>query len=182
MKSTFFILAAITGLISSISAGQDGIEEMFLVDDDFEEIPPIIARAAGFGHQSEVAGSGSGTGNNPPPLPPFLRPNALAPAPPKLPLEEEIRFTLIKILTESNPGTCPLPTCDPRMFSDCTCVDPVKYTSDGRGNCNFGSSKADKRVWCYVDPSKHDPRSVCPDARPSSSEKGWFWSRMACLT
>jgi len=79
---------------------------------------------------------------------------------------------------------CPAkpPSCNPKLFSKCQCTSPAKYSPEGFGNCNFGASKADKRVWCYVEHKFGDPRNVCPDAIASVSNPGWYWSRMACLT
>ena len=40
------------------------------------------------------------------------------------------------------------PNCNPKLFSKCQCTSPAKYSPEGFGNCNFGASKADKRVRC----------------------------------
>ena len=40
------------------------------------------------------------------------------------------------------------PSCNPKLFSKCQCTSPAKYSPEGFGNCNFGASKADKRVRC----------------------------------
>jgi len=79
------------------------------------------------------------------------------------------------------PRECPQ-VCDLRAHPDCSCLHPAAFTKDGRGNCNVGSLKPDLQVWCYVDPDKGDPTVVCPDARKSSSKKGYYWSRFACIT
>jgi len=79
------------------------------------------------------------------------------------------------------PHRCPN-KCDVQLYKDCTCLSPATYTKDGRGNCNVGASKLDLRVWCYVDPKAGNPEDVCPDALPSKSKKGFYWSRIACIT
>lgn len=79
------------------------------------------------------------------------------------------------------PRKCPN-MCDLDLYKKCTCLTPATYTKDGRGNCNVGASKLDLRVWCYVDESNGSPQKVCPDALPSKSKPGFFWSRIACIT
>jgi len=79
------------------------------------------------------------------------------------------------------PRKCPN-MCDLELYKKCTCLTPATYTKDGRGNCNVGASKLDLRVWCYVDDSNGKPQKVCPDALPSKSKPGYFWSRIACIT
>jgi len=79
------------------------------------------------------------------------------------------------------PPQCPN-VCDLTAYPDCTCLHPAAFTKDGRGNCNVGSLKPDLQVWCYVNPDKGDPRSVCPDAKKSTTKKGYYWSRFACIT
>jgi hypothetical protein len=79
------------------------------------------------------------------------------------------------------PRKCPN-MCDLDLYKKCTCLTPATYTKDGRGNCNVGASKLDLRVWCYVDDSNGKPQKVCPDALPSKSKPGFFWSRIACIT
>jgi len=76
---------------------------------------------------------------------------------------------------------CPA-TCDLEAFRRCSCLHPASYTADGRGNCNVGASKLDLRPWCYIDPSNGHPEKVCPDAKLSNNRKGFFWSRVACIT
>merc|ERR1711874_266821 len=76
---------------------------------------------------------------------------------------------------------CPK-VCDLTAYPDCSCLHPAAFTKDGRGNCNVGSIKPDLQVWCYVDPDKGNPEVVCPDAKKSSSKKGYYWSRYACIT
>merc|ERR1712212_161014 len=79
------------------------------------------------------------------------------------------------------PPPAPCHPCDLKKFKKCDCVSPPAYDRKGRGNCNVGASKLDLRVWCYVDKqtAKH-----CPDAKRSKSmaHKGYFWSRIACIT
>jgi len=79
------------------------------------------------------------------------------------------------------PPHCPN-KCDLDLYKKCTCLSPAAYTKDGRGNCNVGASKFDLRVWCYVDPKHGNPEAICPDALPSKSKKGYYWSRIACIT
>merc|ERR1712002_1223839 len=80
------------------------------------------------------------------------------------------------------PPLCP-DVCDLSRFKKCTCLTPATFTKDGRGNCNVGASKMDLRVWCYIDTQvKGRPDQFCPDAIPSKSKKGLFWSRIACIT
>merc|ERR1711973_42386 len=79
------------------------------------------------------------------------------------------------------PPMCPN-MCDLDFYKKCTCLTPAAYTDNGRGNCNVGASKMDLRVWCYVDPEHGDPEHVCPDALPSTSKPGYYWSRIACIT
>jgi len=79
------------------------------------------------------------------------------------------------------PYHCPA-TCDLEAFRRCSCLHPASYTKDGRGNCNVGASKLDLRPWCYIDPSNGPPEKVCPDAKLSNNKKGYFWSRVACIT
>ena len=76
------------------------------------------------------------------------------------------------------------PNCNPKLFSECQCTSPAKYSPEGFGNCHYKDSKAGQRaawLWCYVEPKFGDPRNVCPDAIASVSSPGWYWSRMACL-
>jgi len=81
------------------------------------------------------------------------------------------------------PPMCP-DVCDLSMFKKCTCLTPATFTKDGRGNCNVGASKMDLRVWCYINvKAMHGhPEQICPDAIPSKSKKGYYWSRIACIT
>merc|ERR550519_2192920 len=79
------------------------------------------------------------------------------------------------------PPSCPK-VCDLTAYPDCTCLHPAAFTKDGRGNCNVGSLKPDLQVWCYINPDKGDPRNVCPDAKKSTTKKGYYWSRFACIT
>jgi len=80
------------------------------------------------------------------------------------------------------PGShCPK-VCDLTAYPACSCLHPAAFTKDGRGNCNVGSLKPDLQVWCYVDPDKGDPRMVCPDSKKSTTKKGYYWSRFACIT
>ena len=72
--------------------------------------------------------------------------------------------------------------CDMRRFKKCTCIDPPIYTSEGRGNCNVGSTMPDRKVWCYINPKFGSPLEVCPDAHLSEVMEGYFWSRFACIT
>merc|ERR1712142_286300 len=83
------------------------------------------------------------------------------------------------------PGPPPPPCpnmCDLELYKKCTCKTPAMYTKDGRGNCNVGASKLDLRVWCYVDDTNGKPSKLCPDAKPSKSKPGYWWSRIACIT
>merc|ERR1711874_659397 len=84
-------------------------------------------------------------------------------------------------LLSTTPRDCPK-VCDLTAYPDCSCLHPAAFTKDGRGNCNVGSIKPDLQVWCYVDPDKGHPEVVCPDAKSSSSKKGYYWSRYACIT
>jgi len=70
--------------------------------------------------------------------------------------------------------------CDLKAWPRCQCESSyhLMFTSEGRGNCNVGSTKHDLQVWCFVDPDS----SVCPDMRESVKMKGRFWSRFACIT
>jgi len=79
------------------------------------------------------------------------------------------------------PPPCPN-RCNVDLYKKCTCKNPAMYTDDGRGNCNVGASKLDLRVWCYVDDTEGKPHRLCPDALPSKSKPGHFWSRIACIT
>jgi len=79
------------------------------------------------------------------------------------------------------PPPCPN-MCDLELYKKCTCKTPAMYTKDGRGNCNVGASKLDLRVWCYVDDTNGKPSKLCPDAKPSKSKPGYWWSRIACIT
>eukprot|EP00088_Acartia_fossae_P005413 TRINITY_DN1238_c0_g1_i1.p1 TRINITY_DN1238_c0_g1~~TRINITY_DN1238_c0_g1_i1.p1 ORF type:complete len:237 (-),score=61.54 TRINITY_DN1238_c0_g1_i1:151-861(-) len=79
------------------------------------------------------------------------------------------------------PPRCPN-MCDLDLYKKCTCKSPAMYTKDGRGNCNVGASKLDLRVWCYIDDSNGPPEKICPDALPSKSMPGHWWSRIACIT
>lgn len=76
----------------------------------------------------------------------------------------------------------PMDACDVKRFKKCTCIDPPMFTKEGRGNCNVGSNMSDKKVWCYINPSYGSPVEVCPDATVSEVMKGYFWSRIACIT
>ncbi len=181
--------------ILSPASAQD-FEELEEIRDgaDSEELDNFLqGRAASVGHQQMAAGTQRPQG---PPIPPFFLnmpggPNqdtlSIVPDPPRRPEDElcDLIHRLIKLYAvDSTTSTCPSgpSRCDYRNFPDCQCTTPAKYSKEGFGNCNFGSSRADKRVWCYVDRKKGDPRQVCPDAIASVSEPGWFWSRMACLT
>jgi len=72
--------------------------------------------------------------------------------------------------------------CDFTRYKKCTCKSPAQFSPDGRGNCNLGVTKADKQVWCYISERHGHPKRVCPDARPSTSRPGFYWSRFACIT
>jgi len=77
--------------------------------------------------------------------------------------------------------TCPQ-TCDLAAWPLCQCLAPATYSYQGKGNCNVGALQTDLQVWCYLDPSLGDPLTICPDARPSESKPGYYWSRFACIT
>lgn len=152
---------------------------------DGDGFPEDLQRAAAIDNQEIPAGSQQGFNHDDIavilPVPgPQLPPHIGFP-----PLEEQLCDIIKRIVKVSLPNNCPAPprpNCDPRQYSLCQCVNPAKYSPEGFGNCNFGSSKADKKVWCYVDPRNGDPRHVCPDAIASLSQPGWYWSRIACLT
>jgi len=73
-------------------------------------------------------------------------------------------------------------SCEPTIWNKCNCMSPATYSDQGRGNCNLGATRADLKVWCYVDDSNGDPATVCPDSKISKSKPGYYWSRFACIT
>jgi len=79
------------------------------------------------------------------------------------------------------PEPCPQ-TCELTAWPLCQCLTPATYSDQGKGNCNVGALQTDLQVWCYLDPSLGSPLAVCPDARPSESKPGYYWSRFACIT
>jgi len=96
---------------------------------------------------------------------------------------------LIKDLVGAPPPKCPKPkvypkenSCDPTKWSKCNCLAPATFTEEGRGNCNLGATKMDLQVWCYVENQYGNPEKICPDAKPSKSKPGYYWSRFACIT
>merc|ERR1739848_28766 len=171
------------------------------IDDDFEGLLAELERAAAIGHQTKPAGSQTAQPDIPPfaaaighqtkpagrPFFPRPPPTHMAAAPPPLHVDDDLCEPIkhLILMAARSMTACPARppvTCHPSQFSKCTCTNPAKYSDEGYGNCNFGASKMDSRVWCYVEPKNGDPRLVCPDAVASNSQQGWFWSRMACLT
>jgi len=107
---------------------------------------------------------------------------------------DELKIVLREILDEyfhKNPkydhGHKPRPKAPTshdsvQQWSKCTCKSPAEFSADGRGNCNVGAIKSETKVWCYVENKYGDPAHICPDATPSNSKKGYYWSRYACIT
>jgi len=79
------------------------------------------------------------------------------------------------------PPRCPQ-SCDLTGWPLCQCLAPATYSDEGKGNCNVGAMQTDLQVWCYLDHSLGNPLTVCPDARPSKTKPGYYWSRFACIT
>ena len=177
-------------LLPLLATAQDGIESVDTSDD--------LVRTAGAGHSTIAAGRQPDS--NPTkftpypglgveeedmmlefpsqPVPPTQ--NVSPVQPPTQALEEVeayIQFRLAQGGGGNNGGECDL-----SRYSDCTCANPAEFTDDGRGNCNLGVTKPDLQVWCYVSDEFGSPTEVCPDARPSSTRPGMFWSRFACIT
>ena len=96
---------------------------------------------------------------------------------PKVPARDAQQQVFNKAGGVISGGSCSLNDLK-RQFPSCTCSSPaVFHPQDGTGNCNFGATKADRTVWCYIDPNTN-----CPDSRRSSFLQGRSWSRFACIT
>jgi hypothetical protein len=96
---------------------------------------------------------------------------------------EAVRQSLMAMAVQGSYQTCSdNDPCDLAKWKKCTCITPAAYDNEGRGNCNLGATKLDTKVWCYVDPRQGDAKLLCPDAQPSPTKPGYFWSRFACIT
>merc|ERR1712080_69141 len=183
--STLVILWSIFNLARSRDGeDQPEFENILEVmeEDDEPSLGRTFGRAAAVDHQKEAAGSQK------PPLPFFNKPVAFAPAP--VPGDDDFVENLVSLIkrriwkhVQSQTQHCQSKPLDLSKWRQCQCTSPAKYSPEGFGNCNFGASKTDKRVWCYVNRDFGlDPRRVCPDAVASTSSPGWHWSRVACIT
>merc|ERR1712241_93238 len=188
--STLLILWSILYLTQSMNIGRDGEGDPTPIEDTLEDseadgtdLGRSLGRAASV--EQTVVGAGS---TKPPTRPFFIKPAAAAAGIPRPPSHDEFANELASLIKKHIERHLDFPTCPSfglnlNRWRRCQCTSPALFSPEGYGNCNFGASKLDKRVWCYVNRDNGlDPRSVCPDAIASQSNPGWYWSRIACIT